>query len=235
MTDFGGAGLAPIVDDRLSWNVAPTLDGLIPLLGWYEQTDTAAALANGTPVTPSVAGFSSHYVLDVSGAVGLPFDVTFTGDTVDENTGVETPADTEVINVTGNGFYQTSKTFVTAPVISVLAGKSATIDVFRTSYWDHKNKDFTLTGARVEWVAGAGAWSINPRIRHVHNDGSIEDVYSPTFASTDSPPRGSSGEAAKDKRGDFNHAVLGAQDEGLVIDMNQTRMDGFFVGIEFRD
>lgn len=234
--DFGGSGPAPVVDDRLTWNFAPTSNGALDMLGWYEQTAAAAALASGSPVNAGAPGYSSHYSVDVSAAVGAPFTMRFTGDTIDESTGAISAADTEDVAIAGNGFIQTLKTFIDEPSISIVEGaKSCTIDVFRTSYWDHKNKDYTLTGLRFEFTPDSPTWTVTPRIRKVNNDGSISVVDSFTFAQSDTPPRAANGSVGKHKRGDYAETVLGSQQEGIVVDVTQTNMGKFFMGLEFRD
>lgn len=225
-----------ITSDRLGWNMAPTGNGVLNILGWYIQTDSGASLTSAAPVTPAEAGFHAHYVLDVSAASGLPFTVRITGTSIDEDTGATTGADTEDIAVAANGFCQTTKSWIDDAEISIVEGsKSATIDVFRTSYWDLGNKNFTINGVRVEWTPDVATWSIQVKIRHVQNDGSIVDIDDFTFANTDSPPRAANGDVGKHKRGDYDTDIAGASKEGLIVEVTQTNMENFLLEVKYHE
>ncbi len=221
---------------RIGWRFAPTSNGTINMLGWYIQTDVAAALASGAPVTPAVPGYHSHFVLNVSAAVGLPFTVRFTGTSIDENTGAEIPADTEDLAVTVNGYYQTVKSWVTAPSISIVEGaKSCTIDIYRITYWDRGNNNFTVVGCRLEFEPDAPTWSIQFNLYRVNDDGSMTTIDSTTFADSDTPPRAANGDVGKYKRGDYSTFVAGAVREGLVIEIIQTNIADLYVEVTYNE
>lgn len=219
--------------NRLGFRIAPTSNGQIDIIGWNIVTDTAHALSNATPLTISEPGYHSHIMIDASSVVGAPFNLTITGRSVDESTGVESPGDTEIISITADGWYQSTKSWVDAVILSVPAGKTLTIDVYRNTYWDRGNKDFTITGSRLEWTPDVATWSIQIEVLKANNDGSITIIDSTTFANTDGVPRAANGKPGKYKRGNYNTLVNGAQKEGLILRMTQTNIESFYVEVKY--
>lgn len=220
---------------NLVWRITPTENNTISLLGWNIQTNTAENLTNATPITAGEPGYHSHFIIDVSGATGLPFDITVTGRSVDEATGTTTPGDTEIINVTANGYYQTTKSWIDAVIFSVIAGKSCTIDVYRNTYWDRGNENFTVHGCRMEWKPDAGSWSIRIEILSVNDDGSITVIDDVTFASTDSILRASNGKYGKYKRGDYDKYINGANKEGIIVRVDVNNISDFYIEVKYHE
>lgn len=221
------------IQDRLSFRLFPTTNGQIDILGWNIITDSAYALSNAAPLTVSEPGYHSHIMINASLVVGAPFNLTITGRSVDESTGVETPGDTEVISITANGWYQSAKSWIDAVTLSVPAGKTLTVDVYRNTYWDRGNKDFTLKGSRLEWTPDVATWSIQIEVLKVNNDGSISTIDSTTFANTDAIPRAANGKPGKYKRGNYNTLINGTQEEGIILRMTQTNIESFYVEVKY--
>lgn len=222
------------IDGELNFTYSPTYNGLVDVLGWYQQIDTAESLTSASPVTASEKGFHSHFVIDVSSASGLPFTVRITGRSVDEADGTETGSDTEDISVTANGYHQSIKSWIDDVQFSIVEGsKSCTIDIYRITYWDRGNREFTVTGVRMEFQPDNPAWSINLRIRKVLNDGSSADIDNVTFANTDTYPRAADGEPGKYKRTDFNTFVDGRLAEGIIIEVNQTAIENIYLEVRY--
>lgn len=221
------------LDGNLPRWVMPAGNGALPLLGWYEQTDSAESLTFATPVTASVPGYHSHFVIDVSSSVGHPYTIVATGTSVDEATGTETGSDTENISVTGNGHYQTAKSWIDAVQFTITEGESCTIDIYRTSYWDRANRNLTATGVRMEWTPEAATWSIRLQIQKVANDGSISTIDDVTFANTDTPPRADNGEVGKYKRGNYDTPIEGSANEGIIIIVDQIAIESFSVDFRY--
>lgn len=218
------------------WRITPVTNGALDILGWYRQINTADALSNATPITAGEPGYHSHMVINASVAVGLPFDVTITGMSVNETTGATTPGDTEVISVTANGYYQSTKSWIDAVVFSVAAGKSATIDVYRTTYWDRGNLDFVVDGARLEWYPSNPTWDIDIGLYQVEDDGSLTTIKRFQFASTDTPPRAGDDEPGKDKVLDLAHVIAGAGKEGLIVRADdQTNIETLYLGVNINE
>lgn len=234
---YGGAWYKALelpLDGMLHFSFVPPGNGAICVLGWHTKTDSAASLTNGTPVTATVAGFNSHYVLNLTASSGEPYTITATGTSIDEATGVETGSDTEAISVTGTGWYQTTKSWVDAVVFTVPAGKTATVDVYRTSYWDRGNREYEAAGTRLEWKPDAATWSIQFQIQKVAADGSVSDIDNVTFANTDTPPRADNGQVGKYKRTDYSTAIAGDGKEGVVISIvDQTAIECIHLGFRF--
>ncbi len=222
------------VKSSLSFNEAPTANGLLYLIGWYIRTDSAASLTSAGPVTMAEPAYHSHIVLDISAASGLPFTVRLTGTSINEITGATTASDTEDINVTANGFHQSVKSWVDAVQISIVEGsKSCTIDVNRVTYWDRGNLNYTVSGARFEWTPDAVSWSIQFRVLHVEDDGSVDVLDDVTFANGDSLLRAEKDKPGKHKRGDYSHAVNGANKEGVILEVTQSGIGQFLVELKY--
>lgn len=210
--------------------MSPTADGEIAILGWNVKTDAAAALSSASPLTIGEPAYHTHVVIDVSGASGLPFTVRVTGTSFDESTGASTPADTEDLTIAANGYYQTSKSWLDAVEISIVeASKSCTLDVYRNTYWDRGNTNFSLLGCRMEWTPDETAWSLRLMFWHVQSDGSMVAVDDVTFANTDSPPRAGLYKPGKYKRGDYNTAIRGSGQEGVIVSVDQTGIGSFYL------
>lgn len=224
------------VFDSLMFSEAPTSNGLIWLLGWSKQTDTGVTLASGSPITQTVPGYHSHTVIEVLTASGMPFTIRATGTSVSEIDGSETAADTEDLNITALGYYQTSKSWVDAPQLSIVeAAKTCTLDVYRKSYWDRLNTDFTIHGARLEFEPDVAAWSIQLQMFYIANDGSESVVENVTLANTDTPPYAAMNEIGKYKRTDYNQFMEGSGEEGLIVKVTQTNIRSFILIATYHD
>lgn len=231
---FVAANPAARAIQSLVFSVPSVRNGVFNILGWHEQTDAAAALSSVSSVTPAVPGYHGHFVTDISSAVGLPFTIRYTGTSVDESTGVLSPGDTEDIAVAANGYYQTVKSWVTAPVISIVeATKSCVIDVYRTSYWDKGNNDFTVDGSRFEWTPSSATWSATLKIQQVVDSGELVDIDNISFSNADSPVRAGNTLRGKYKRGDYSSIINGADKEGLVISIDQLNLLTFFLELKY--
>lgn len=217
----------------MNYRISPTANGVIYMIGWNIVTDSAYALSNAAPLTISEAAYHSHIVIDASSVVGAPFDLTITGRSISETDATETPGDTETISITANGYYQSTKSWLDAVVLSVPAGKTMTVDVYRTTYCDNGNIDFTLTGARVEWTPDAATWDLNVDIIKVNANGSLTTVDTFTFANTDGVLRAANTKPGKYKRLDYNTSISGSTSEGLIVYVDQTGLQDFLIGVKY--
>lgn len=216
------------------FDAAPTFNGLLYTMGWYIPTNSAASITSAAPLTASENGYHSHWVFNISGAVGLPFTLRVTGISVDEDTGTTTPADTEDIAVTANGYYQTAKSWVDASQFSIVEGsKSCTVDVYRVTYWDRGNTNYRLTGCRLEWTPDAVSWSFRYRLLHVNDAGDLATIDDVTFANSDSPLRAEKDMPGKYKRGDYAHPVDGTLKEGCIVEITQSGIGAFFLEVKY--
>lgn len=214
--------------------MSPTVDGEIQVLGWNVKTNDAASLTSASPVTLGEDAGHSHIVVDMSAASGLPFTIRITGTSIDEATGDTTPSDTQDLAVTADGSYQTSKSWVGAPQASIVEEeKSCTVDLYRNTYWDRGNTDFTLTSTRLEWTPDADTWSIQLKVHHVHDDGSLHEIDDITYTQASSPPRAGNGKPGKYKRGDYAKFIHGGNSEGLIVAVNQTNIASLYLDMGY--
>ena len=231
-----GDGLKNDQTHRIGGKISPTGNGIIRMLGWYIQTDTAVSLDSTTPVTASDEGYYSHFVVNVSGATGLPFTIRVTGLSIDKSTGVQTPGDTEDINVTANGYYKTNKIWVDDPVFSIVeATKSCTIDIYKTSYFKREDRDFIVDGIFLEWRPDVVSWSIDVNIYKVNIDGSLNTICSFSSSNLDTPSRSASGEDGGHREAGCNVSFDGLEEEGLVAEINQTNIEDFYLAVKYYD
>lgn len=227
---------AGYIHDDLSWSYSPNFNGIISLLGWNIETDSAITLASGSPVTVSEPNFHTHCIINVLDMTpsGVPFTIRVSGTSIAELDGVTTSGDTEDLSVTDSGYYQTSKSWLDAVELSIPDSLSTcTADVYRTTYWDRGNDDFKLEGCRLEWEPDNVAWELQILIRHVHHNGEIHMVDSTAFANTDSVPRAANGKLGKYKRINYDHFIRGSNDEGLIIEIDQKGIRSFNLEVRY--
>lgn len=217
----------------------PNYNGAIRLLGWYIKTndtppnDGPYDLSSGNPIQALKAGYHSHWVMNIITVNGTPFTVNVSGTCVDESTGIYTEED-EDITVTGTGYYQSETSFMDTSTFSISeAGKSCTMDIYKTTYWDAGNRNFTLEGCRIEWEPDQLNWNFNLKIYHFHHDGSLHLVDAIDFDDTDPIPRAAKYEPGKYKRTDYNHFINGNNSEGLVLYLDQNSISNFYLELRY--
>ena len=212
---------APITTN-LEFTGSPTSNTLLNLIGWYRLVDSAASFTSATPVTPSIPGYGSQYVLDVSSAVGLPFTVRFTGTSVEVGTNNETTGDTEDLSITSDGYYKTTKTWVTAPSVSIVeASKSFSADVYRVSSWNNSGHNFTIDGVLLEWVPDVTSWFVKPLVYKISSNGEKIIIDDTKLANTDTPPRTTRDEPGKYSRYDYASFIDSENGEGIILEFDQ--------------
>lgn len=217
----------------------PTYNGRIPLLGWYDKINSGSqqppeSLSSGSPITTVFKLFHSHVVLNILTSSGTPFTIRITGTTVDEPSGDFTFGDTEDLTITGNGYFQSAKSFVEEVDLEILeASKSCTLDIYKTTYWDNGNVDFLIKGIRLEWTPDQNNWDFDLKLYHHLNSGELYEIDSVTFFSTDTIQRAADGESGKYKRIDYDRFVNGNNMEGLIMTLDQQGIGTFFLEIKY--
>lgn len=203
------------------WNITPTFNGILYLLGFYRTLNAGQLLNNATPRTTTEAGYGSYFVIQVTGAVGTPFNLTITGHTINEDTGVITPNDTEVISITGNAYYRTTKLFIGTGILTVPVGASCTISIWRTVGWDNNDTKYYVDALRMEFTPSSTTWEVSPSLYKLNTDGTRTTILQKTIKSTDVYPNASRNLPGKYEQL-LNFTIEGAVGEGLIIDLNQT-------------
>jgi len=215
----------------------PTYNGAIPLLGWYNTSDTGVGLSSGSPVTASQPGYNSHFCLNITGLSGSPFTIRVTGTTVNDITGTYTTGDTEDLNISTSGLYQTTKKWINTPQFNILeGGKSCTISIYYTEYWIlGGNNDYTVYGCRFEWTPDQNNWDIVVKLQKVHSDGSLSTFDTIEFHSTDSIKRAGESRTGIYFRNDYDIDVDGDLPEGLIVKIeNQQGIGSLFLEVKIR-
>jgi hypothetical protein len=116
---------------------------------------------------------NNHIALLINTITGTG-DITITGTSIDETTGVPTAVDTEVISVdaTVDQYWQTTKKWWEVTNIDIPAGISAiNYDVVVVGYTDINNQNFELLAYRLDMVAQGNDPDIRFRIIKVQDDG----------------------------------------------------------------
>ena len=220
------------IQSGVQFQMAPHFDGEIPLVGFYVQTDSAESLSVGVSATMSTPTYAANVVVEVTGAVGTPFNMKFFGTRIIDATGALVPNTTETISITGNGWYQTNNTWVDAVQIGVQSG-SCTVDIYRAGAFAFFNEDISITGLVMQWTPSAPAWSMEWDIYKVNSNGSLTTIDSQSHLFSDIPPRaGGAGEPGR--VGQLitpNVEILGSSDEGFVVVVNQEKIFSFFMEI----
>ena len=217
----------------LIWGQSPNFNGELDLLGWYDSLYTDQVIDSDTPYVCDVAGFHSHYVFNFTSTSGTPFTLTVSGTIVDEATGVYSSS-VEDITVSGTGYYQSAASFIDNPTLTIVEdNKSGTFDLWRTTYWDNGNTDFTVRGCRLEWVPDSNIWEIEVNILKIHDDGSVETIDHIHFTNDDEVQRADRHIHGKYKRTDYNKFCNGENNEGLIILMNQTSLNHFHLFLQY--
>jgi hypothetical protein len=225
------AGLS--VHGMLQFSENPTFNGLMHIIGWYEQMDSAVSLSSGSPITPSKAGFNSHFVMDISNVAGAPFTITVSGTVVDDDYGTYSTI-SEPITISGAAYYQTEGLFIDIPTISIVeAAKSCTMDIYKAAYWNYGEKDFTVTGCIIDWTPDQNNWYIDFRICHQLSDGSLSSIEHVVFDNTDTCPRAASGEPGRYHRTDYNTFVEGSKHAGIRVCIDQSGIGNFYVELRY--
>lgn len=217
----------------------PTYNGEIQILGWYNKINTGIEqlpedLLSENPITTEVKLFHSHVVLEILTSSNIPFTIRITGTTVDEPTGTYTENDTEDLDIIGNGYYQSLKSFISNIQLEIIElNKSCTLDIYKTTYWDNGNNDFVIKGIRLEWTPDQNNWDFNLTLYHHLSNGDMHEIDVIEFFSTDTILRAADGESGKYKRIDYDCFIEGYTCEGLIIKLDQRGIGNFFLEIKY--
>lgn len=229
MTELGAN--SPLV---LTFQAFPTANGIINLVGGYEQTDAAAVVTSAAPYTSAHPYFNSRLYADITAITGEPFTLRITGTSVSQVDASLTPADTEDINVTGIGKYASTKYWITAPQVSIVeASKSATMDLSKAFAYALGGKKLTVKGLILLWTPDGTTWDLEVRMVRVANDGTLSDVFNVVLHSTDTPPWAANLELGRYKLSSLSEVVDGTAGEGVYLYADQQKIADLLVGIEY--
>ncbi len=127
---------------------------------------------------------NNHLQIEVNSITGSG-TVVVTGDSINEETGVVTVADTENLTIDATGNYQTSAKWYRVTAVTIPGGIAAiNYDLWRLHYFDQNNQDFRITGYKL-CLTPTNATNVDFRleIHKVQDDGSgklsiveIEDI-----------------------------------------------------------
>lgn len=224
--------------ENVSFAISPNpTENSMNLFGWYVLTDSAAALSSASPVTISKSCYNSRCVMNVSSSVGLPYNLQIMGISIDNATETETPADIENILVESNGYFQTEKFWLDAVTISIMQpAKSCTMDVYKVSYWNDKNRDITVIGSAMTWIPNGNNWNVGLKFSAIQSDGSLVNIEDVSFTNTDSPPRAALDTPGRYQRTDYSFPLLGFdKKEGLFVTITYDAISSIMLSFQFSE
>jgi hypothetical protein len=196
-------------------------NGTFNILDFDIPIVTTQAITSAAPYVATDEFYNSQANIDLSLASGAPFTLRITGESVSEDSGTTTPADTEDIAVADNGSYASDKKWLDAPTFSIVEGsKSCQVDINRCRYWDNNNNNYRLLGSKWQFRPGTASWAFTYTIKKINTDGSVTVVETKTFANTDSPLWAEPGEDGVWKRTNYNLDVEGSGKEGIVVELS---------------
>lgn len=153
----------------ISWSIRLTsiTDASYPVAGEMREVDNTVSASVATDFA-----LANHHLYVYVDSITTGGDMVITGASVDENTGVVTDDDTETIAILTTPvdiYYQTTKKWLEVTNIDILAGTIDTIDFDygAVGYLDLGNRNFSLTGMRVDFLASGATADIGIRIRKI--------------------------------------------------------------------
>ncbi len=135
--------------------------------GFYQFHSSAFTPAGGTNVGTANSSYASHGIV-VLGASSTDMVVRITGTSINDQ-GVRAASATEDIDTSGgsaNDYFETAKKWIGQVSYTLLSGTGVTINAGFAKYWDNNNKDFSVTGFEVTWLAGANDSAANIELFH---------------------------------------------------------------------
>jgi len=158
--------------DIFTFPLSGVLDNRVNLIGENRTVVSSQTTDYATDFT-----VSNQHLFILVNSITTGGDIVITGASIDENTGVVTNADTETITVdtTTNQYYQSDKKWWEITNIDVSSGAITSInyDVGVLGYVDLLNKDFKITGYRVDTRSqdGGNASDFTFELIKVQDDG----------------------------------------------------------------
>jgi hypothetical protein len=144
-----------------------TTDTIFNFIGEFRTVTTGEV---GTYATPFAV--SNHHVSLLVNSLTGSGDVTITGTSLSETTGLPVPADTEVLTVDAAGRYQTTKKWWEVASVTIPGGISAIdYDIDALGYPDLGNTNFRILGYRIEMYAQGVDPDIGIDMFKVQDDG----------------------------------------------------------------
>jgi hypothetical protein len=229
MTEMGAN--SPLV---LTFQAFPTANGIINLVGGYEQTDAAAVVTSAAPYTSMHPYFNSKLYADITAVTGEPFTLRITGTSVNQIDASLTPADTEDIPVTAIGKYASTKYWIDAPQVSIVeASKSATMDLAKAFAYSLGGKRLTVKGLILLWTPDGTTWDLRVNLVKISSDGTLSDIFDVVLDSTDTPPWAGNLKLGRYKLSGLNGVIDGTIGEGVYLYADQQKIADLLVGIEY--
>jgi hypothetical protein len=203
------------------------------LLGHTVTVASAQAISDGSPYVSGTEFCNAQPSINVT-VLSAALTLRISGTSVDEATGTLTPADLEDVAIGATGWYHPSKKWIGTPTFTVqTAGQSMTADIMKGRYWDSNNQDFRMVGVRIEWTPSNPSWDLTITFKRQNNDGSVTDLETLAFDSTDSPLWAENGQPGTYKLYSLTHDFLGSQKEGLIVEKTSSNVRYLYTDVKY--
>lgn len=190
----------------------------------------------------SAIGAHLFFVQAAGGAGGTDTVIRITGTKITD-AGVRTTGATVDVTIDDAGaagtYYETPDKWIGQIAIEKLSGPDLLCNYGFVKYWDFKNSDFHVVGINATWFGGGNDSNANIILRHHKSTGWTYNV-----GSTPTPPTAITNmqtdydtevlivnnENGAWKRDNLNTLVLGASDEGIILEFVTTANKTFELG-----
>jgi hypothetical protein len=209
--------------------------------GFYKHSGTADDFSGGPTFGTANSSYAAHFFVVLGALTVDELTLTVTGTSITD-AAVRTTSDTENIVIpdatSANAYYETSKKWIGAVVITVASGTAKTCDFGHAKYWDNGNTDFTVKGLEVTWLGGADDAAPDIALHHHKSAGwtyTGSGATPPTSIASMATDHGTeslvkNNEPGAWKRTDLDTAVAGSASEGVMFHVVTTANKAFEEG-----
>ncbi|MES0339854.1 MAG: hypothetical protein ABUK15_07345 [Anaerolineales bacterium] len=209
--------------------------------GFYLNSGTANDFSAGPSFGTANASYAAHFFIVLGADTVDELTLTVTGTSIND-TAVRTTSDTQniviPISTSANAYYETSKKWIGAVVITVASGTAKTCDFGFSKYWDANNSDFTVKGLEVTWLGGANDTAPDIQLIHHKTTGwtyTGSGATYPTALASMATDHVTEKQIVNNqdgawKRSNLDVAVLGSASEGTLFAVTTTSNKAFEAG-----
>lgn len=209
--------------------------------GFHKHSPSANDFSGGPSFGSANVSYAAHFFIVLGAATVDELTLTITGTSIND-TATRTTSDTQNIviptSTSADAYYETSKKWLGAVVVTVASGTAKICDYGYAKHWDNGNTDFIVKGLEVTWLAGATDTAPNIELHHHKFTGW---TYTGTGATPPAPiaamatDHGTESQTVNNepgawKRTNLDTAVSGSGSEGIMFIVTTTANKAFEEG-----